>query len=605
MTLNIVYATVGGTAKSLAQKIAAILSSRGIVTRLYDVNNIKIPEDLPTGDLLYLTSTHGLGQHPQSAHALMQSLKRQLKPGPLHWFKKHEADLHSLGSSRRIAVLGIGSVKYPQFCAASQDAVTVFKNHNIPTLIEPIHLDTSELETGLQLWVKKFLSAIGITDIPHVLDIPVKRITDDSNTALSATASPNPNVASVSAVSAKLLDNFGWIYHLHVPKSLSSTLSPGSHIAIYPRIEESTINNLLDLGIFILDDASIDPATFVQIDAPHEPGLPTDPLSIVSLLSCLCDLNAKPTHNLISLLAPYTTTSEDSFKLKYLIEDTILFDVLSYQWPTLYDFLSDFKSLRIPLGRFLRICPRIKPRLYSVASLPHMNKESNELCTIDILVGNPKPRPGYSIKNSLGPSYLQRALLSNEPIHMEIPQHQLSNDFTLTTLLNGDTPLIGVAFGSGFAPFRAYHEHRSTIAANAGVKALAPYLLILSMQHAEPQLLEELRRDVERGVINVVLCLTRDNGENDWNKALDTDSFTSTHGTFLRVYRGKRIGDAIHASSIPDALLKDLNRPGLSAYYCGPANDAINTSNKVIEEIVGAETYHIMCSENKIYVEAY
>lgn len=100
-------------------------------------------------------------------------------------------------------------------------------------------------------------------------------------------------------------------------------------------------------------------------------------------------------------------------------------------------------------------------------------------------------------------------------------------------LLGGKTALIGVAFGSGFAPFRAYHELRSAIASMDGVETLAPYLLLLSIPHAEPQLLEELRRDVENGVINVVLCLTRDDGTDNQGKGLDIDSFTSAHGTFF------------------------------------------------------------------------
>ncbi|EFO63517.1 Nitric oxide synthase, inducible [Giardia lamblia P15] len=604
MTLSIVYATVSGTARNLAHKIATLLNSQGIATQLYDVKNIKTPEDLPTGDLLYLTSTHGLGQHPQSAQALMKSLKQQLKTGPRHWLKKHEANPQPLGSSRRIAVLGIGSIKYHQFCAASQDAVAVFRNHNIPTLIEPIHLDTSELETGLQLWVKKFLSAIGTAD-SHVLDVPVKKISGEKLAGLSGNTLSDPRITESTLLSPTMLGSFGWIYHLRVPNTFSTMLFPGAHIAIYPRIEESVINCLLDLEVLTLHDTPIDSSAFIQIDAPHDPDLPADPISIADLLSRVCNVQAKPSYNLISFLAPYATTPEDKFKLKYLTEDAVLFDILSYQWPTIYDFLLDFNSLRIPLGKFLRVCPRIDPRLYSVASLPHVDKDSDTLCTVDLLVGTPKPRAGHSIRNSLGPSYLQRALLSNEPIRIAIPQNQLSSDSALTMLLNGKTPLIGVAFGSGFAPFRAYHELRSSIASTDGMEALAPYLLLLSMQHAEPQLLKELRQAVESGIINVVLCLTRDDGTDDQGKASDIDSFTSAHGTFLYVYRGKRIGDVIHSSSIPDRLLRDLNRPDLSVYYCGPANDAIDTSNKVIESIMGTEKYRTMYSENRVHVEAY
>lgn len=605
MALSIVYATVSGTARNLAHKIAALLNSRGIVTQLYDVSNIKTPEDLPTGDLLYLTSTHGLGKHPQSAHALMQSLKRQLKIGPFHWPKKHEVEAQQLGSNRRIAVLGIGSVKYPQFCAASQDAVAVFESHNVPTLVEPLHLDTSELEMGLQLWVKKFLSVIGATDPPHALGIHVRKLDDERSTTVSNATLSTPTADEAKLLSAKLLDNFGWIYRLQISNSFSTALSPGAHIAIYPRIEESVINCLLDSEIFTLNDTPIDSSAFIQIDTSNEANLPTTPLSIVDLLSRVCNFQAKPSHNLISFLAPYATSAEDIFKLKYLTEDAVLFDILSYQWPTLYDFLLEFSSLRIPLSKLLDVCPRIAPRLYSVASLPRVVGDSNEPCTLEILVGNPKPRTGYSIKNSLGPSYLQRALLSNESIHIEIPQSQLSSDYALTTLLNGKTPLIGVAFGSGFAPFRAYHEFRSKMAMKDGLTALGPYLLILSMQYAEPQLLEELRRDVENGIVSVILCLTRDDGANDWSKASNVDSFTSAHETFLHVYRGRRIGEVIHPLSIPNTLLRDLGRPGLSAYYCGPANDAVEASNKVLEDIVGADTYRKMCSEGRIHIEAY
>lgn len=604
MALSIVYATVGGTARNLAHKIAALLDSRGIATQLYDVKNIRTLEDLPTGDLLYLTSTHGLGQHPQSAHALMKSLKQQSKTGPRHWLNKREANPQLLGSSRRIAVLGIGSIKYHQFCAASQDAVAVFKSHSIPTLVEPIHLDTSELETGLQLWVKKFLTAIGTTD-SHVLDVPVRKLGEENLADLSENTLFDPRITESTLLSATMLSSFGWIYHLHVPSTLSPMLVPGAHIAVYPRIEESMINRLLDLGVLTLHDTSIDSTAFIQIDSPHDPDLPADPISIVDLLSRVCNVNAKPSYNLISFLAPYATTSEDKFKLKYLTEDAVLFDILSYQWPTIYDFLLDFSSLRIPLGKFLRVCPRIDPRLYSVASLPHPDEDSNIVCTVDLLVGNPKPRNGHSIQNSLGPSYLQRALISNEPIRIAILQNQFLSDSGLTMLLGGKTALIGVAFGSGFAPFRAYHELRSAIASMDGVETLAPYLLLLSIPHAEPQLLEELRRDVENGVINVVLCLTRDDGTDTQSKALDIDSFISAHGTFLHIYKGKRMGDVIHSSSIPDRLLRDLNRPDLSVYYCGPANDAVDTSNKVIENMVGAEKYRTMRSENRVHVEAY
>jgi sulfite reductase (NADPH) flavoprotein alpha-component len=104
--VTIAWGSQTGTCETLGKKVAKILSGKGHIPTVLDMQEVT-PEALAkTERLLLITSTYGDGEPPDNAAALHSSL--------------HAGDAPQL-PSLNYSVLALGDSSYPEFCKCGHD----------------------------------------------------------------------------------------------------------------------------------------------------------------------------------------------------------------------------------------------------------------------------------------------------------------------------------------------------------------------------------------------------------------------------------------------------------------------------------------------------
>ena len=106
VTLQIIYATETGNAKSIAQGLVKSAKDKGFKSKLTPINKVTLPEIAAFKDpVVFISSTHGEGDPPEMAHKFFDALKSS---------KTSFANVN-------YAVLGLGDRAYKEFCKAAAD----------------------------------------------------------------------------------------------------------------------------------------------------------------------------------------------------------------------------------------------------------------------------------------------------------------------------------------------------------------------------------------------------------------------------------------------------------------------------------------------------
>ena len=105
-TLQILYATETGNAKTVAQALVKSAKDRGFKSKLTPVNKITLAEIVAFKDpVVFISSTHGEGDPPEMAHKFFDALKAA----------------NTSFAQVNYAVLGLGDRAYKEFCKAAAD----------------------------------------------------------------------------------------------------------------------------------------------------------------------------------------------------------------------------------------------------------------------------------------------------------------------------------------------------------------------------------------------------------------------------------------------------------------------------------------------------
>lgn len=287
------------------------------------------------------------------------------------------------------------------------------------------------------------------------------------------------------------------------------------------------MNELFKNRIIYLDDKCTmvaEPEFHVKMNVLQTEGsnlpLSNDFYSVWDLIAQYTDLHAMVNQNVLSLLANYATKDDQKKELK-LLGDTKNQEAFQEKFTKQSTMISDifriYSSIRIPLHRFLEVVPPMSHRLYSIASSPKLiGAQSLELIITDVEWSGVDPKTGaakkqkglctgflYELSGFLGSyqsTYFDRMGMFPAQIH-ESPLEPPSDPML---------PLIAIALGSGYAPFRSILQERLALH-QTGVK-LGPMCMFLGIRRRADygQMLEELNTWSKEGIANTYLAISRE-----------------------------------------------------------------------------------------------
>ena len=131
----------------------------------------------------------------------------------------------------------------------------------------------------------------------------------------------------------------------------------------------------------VLRRAGVDPRAFVRVSArrsreetPPEPEPEPSGIAVPArhlVLACLDIASATPRRYFYETAARFAANADEKERLEYFASPEGRDDARRYgerERRTLLEFLDDFPSVAVPLGWLLQTAPRLRPRLFSIAS---------------------------------------------------------------------------------------------------------------------------------------------------------------------------------------------------------------------------------------------
>ncbi|MBO9499246.1 MAG: cytochrome P450 [Novosphingobium sp.] len=446
-SLTLLYGTSLGTARDVAEQIAARANLDGFETNLASIDEGF--EQLPgTGLLVAVTATYN-GRAPDSA----VNLERAIASGE---FKTRRLP------GLRYCVMGIGDSQWPNFQAFPKLVDETLEAAGAQRLIARGEADADgDFDSGVEDFVQRLWDALG-AEGGH---------TDDAGlgvTILDRVATRHA-VLTGDVHSFDVVDNHElvtdpppglWDFSLETPRSSTRAITiklptgisyrTGDHLAVYARNRPE----LAERALRVLD---IDGDTLIRLDdaAARLRHLPIgEVMSARQMLEDFVDLQEPAPRRALQQLANHTRCPNTRSKIEQLGGENYAREI-GDQRLSLLDLIRLFPALEVSLDKFIALSPPILPRFYSIASSPLVSPDS-----ADLLVGtlNAPAWSGQGEHQGLASTYLRDIAVGDRVLgFLRTPNPAFAPP--------GDpkVPLLLIGPGTGFAPFRGFLQEREAL----------------------------------------------------------------------------------------------------------------------------------------------
>ena len=294
----------------------------------------------------------------------------------------------------------------------------------------------------------------------------------------------------------------------------------------------------------------------IALTQPYEPGdslsvaTPNDPALVEACVAALDapalheafsherDI-ARPNDTTFNLLAAHATNPAEATALRALADGD---DDAQPADADLLDLLQAFPSARPPLGELVAALPRLKPRLYSIASSPRAVPGHVDLC-----VGVVRTERRGRVRDGVASCHLSHRAEAPLPVFVQHSHFRLP--------ASAETPVIMVGPGTGVAPFRAFLQHRA-LGENPGRN----WLFFGDQRSATDFLFrEEIEEWREAGVLtHLSLAWSRDGVEKTYVQHRMAEHAAELWAWLQQGAHFYVCGDALRMAKDVDAALRDV-----------------------------------------------
>lgn len=457
--VTILYGSETGNCEDFALYLAKRLQYYGINPTVSAANEYPIKKLVTNTEyLIVICSTTGQGELPRNIRQFFKFLLKKKLPSD---FLDH---IH-------MTTFGVGDSSYTKFNYAARKIhlrLTQLGCHELSPRAEADELSSEGVDGFYKEWEKELIEGLGkhlelkeyddLKVISPVVKVSVAGNDDDliCNHDLSVTRHGDNvqigKIGQVKRVTAE--DHFQDVRHV-VIETKEVDFQPGDSAVLYPVNEDRNVELLLQLQPHWLAVADKPLAIHGNINIP---GGIVDPskLTLRTLIKYHLDIISIPKRSLFLTLWHFVDAStedgeREQEKLKEfasLDEPEELYDYANRPRRSILEFIMEFdKNLTIPLEYVYDLFPKIKPRLFSIASKPSATKMELVVGIVEYKTRLRRIRRGLCSKwlKGLNPGDEIIYSIDHAKLNLELPNLE-------------NPPLIMISPGTGIAPMRSVIE---------------------------------------------------------------------------------------------------------------------------------------------------
>jgi sulfite reductase (NADPH) flavoprotein alpha-component len=234
--------------------------------------------------------------------------------------------------------------------------------------------------------------------------------------------------------------------------------------------------------------------------APQAEDNMTAVTTVEKLFTQYLDIFGRPTREFLKKLAPFAYDIMEKVAIAELTLDRKMeeFQERTARAMTFADYMLEFKTLKIPVEKYLELVPTIKQRVYSICSSSDYRPGRCQL----LVVREDWQAKGGDTKFGLCSSFLTFARSGYVLAHsthsvMQMPENQKVHIFM-------------AGLGTGLAPFRAFVEQRKFVKSQG--KSVGPMTLFFGGRHAHAEYYyrDEFEAFEQEGLVKCCNAWSRD-----------------------------------------------------------------------------------------------
>jgi sulfite reductase (NADPH) flavoprotein alpha-component len=419
-TLTVLFASETGNARALAKSLVEAAGTAGLQANLADVADYPSRKLKDEQDLLFIASTHGEGDPPQSALGFFEFLEGRKAP--------------KLGQVR-YAVLALGDSTYEFYCEAGKRIDRRLAELGAARIAPRVDCDV-DYDKPAADWIQNIVAAIA-PKAGGATDATDQRIIISAASSL-ATAAAAAVYDKRHPFAATVIDNSPLTGRgssketRHIEFSLEGSdlsFAPGDALGIVPRNDPSLVDAVLE-------------CLSLPADAPIV--LENSATTLGETLAAHFDISAT-TPRFIERWSEISGASElasvkagdQSLRAAFLREHHVI------------DILRRFSVKGVDPQAFVSGLRPLQPRLYSIASSQAFAPDEVHLTVTTLRY----PLHGEE-RTGVASGHLAERVKPDDVVPVYIqpnPHFRLADD---------DTPIVMIGAGTGVAPYRAFLQER-------------------------------------------------------------------------------------------------------------------------------------------------